>query len=62
MSKMVRLTKEEVKKLGDKCIEINKILIAENRPPVKDSELVHLILTNALKRTKVNQRGEVEVI
>lgn len=59
MSKMMRLSKTETKALNDKCIEINKLLIKENKAPVKDSELVHLILIDAIKRTKVNIRGEV---
>jgi len=62
MAKMLRLTKEEEKTLNKKCIEINKILIMSGGKPVKDSELIHLILNDALKRTKINKRNEVEVI
>jgi len=62
MAKMLRLTKKEEKELNEKCIEINKQLIMSGSPPVKDSELIHLILCDALKRTKINKRNEVEVI
>lgn len=62
MSKMLRLTKQEEKVLNEKCIEINKQLIMSGGQPVKDSELIHLILIDSLKRTKINKRNEVEVI
>ncbi len=62
MSKMLRLTKPEEKTLTEKCIEINKVLIMSGAQPVKESELLHLVLVDTIKRIKINKRNEVEVI
>ncbi len=47
--------------LRDKSIEINKILIGEGIQPLKDSELLHLVLKDAIKRIKVNKEGVVDL-
>ena len=62
MSKMLRLTKAEEKILTEKCVEINKILIMSGAQPVKESELLHIVLVDTIKRIKINKRNEVEVI
>jgi len=62
MTKMLRLSKKEEKILTEKSIEINKVLIMSGAQPVKDSELIHLILSDAIKRTKINKRNELEVV
>jgi len=59
---MLRLSKKEEKILTEKSIEINKVLIMSGAQPVKDSELIHLILSDAIKRTKINKRNELEVV
>lgn len=58
---MLRLSKKEEKAITDKCIDINKVLIAEGCQPVKNSELIHIILTDVIKRIKINKRNEIEV-
>ena len=61
MAKMLRLTKNEEKALNDKSIEINKVLINSGVQPVKESELLHIILVDVIKRIKINKRNEIEV-
>lgn len=61
VSMMLRLSKSEEKAITEKCVEINKLLIGESRQPVKNSELIHIVLTNVIKRIKINKRGEIEV-
>jgi len=61
MPMMLRLSKKEEKILTEKCVEINKILINEGCQPVKNSELLHLILNDVIKRIKINKRNEIEV-
>lgn len=58
---MLRLSKNEEKAITEKCTDINKILIMENCQPVKNSELMHIILLDVIKRIKVNKRNEIEV-
>jgi len=58
---MLRLSKIEQKTLRDAGIKVNKKLIMDDRQPVKDSELIHIILNDVLKRVTVNKRGEIIV-
>jgi hypothetical protein len=58
---MLRLSKIEQKNLRDAGIKINKKLIMAEMQPVKDSELIHLILNDVLKRIAVTKRGEIIV-
>jgi len=53
----VRLTKDEEDQLRRKCIEVNKRLIAAEKKPIRESELVHYILNNAIKAIKINKDG-----
>ncbi|MBO1271191.1 hypothetical protein J3L11_05945 [Shewanella sp. 4t3-1-2LB] len=61
MPTTLRLTKEEQRTTEVKCREINKILINEEISPIQESELLHLVIEKALKRLKVNKRGEIEI-
>lgn len=54
----VRLNEREQEEIRKKCIEINKILIEENREPIKDSELVHKIL-DKVTNIRVTKSGEI---
>mgnify|MGYP003141394557 CR=1 FL=1 len=55
----VRLTPKEQDDLRKKCIEINKILIKENRMPLKESELVHKILEKSITYVRVGASGDL---
>lgn len=56
---MLRLTKDEQEQLRQKSIEINKILVKNNKQPLRDSELMHKIIKMALKSTRWTKDGEV---
>jgi hypothetical protein len=57
----VRLTEEEQEALRKKCIEINKLLIKNNKMPLRESELVHEILTKTITYVDVNIKGEITI-
>lgn len=59
--KMLRLNDEEVESVREKAIEINKKLIRLEKEPVKDSELMHVILKLGTKNIIVNKDGEFEI-
>lgn len=60
-SKMIGLKTSEVEELRNKCIDINKKLIRLEKEPVKDSELVHIVLELGLKNISVSKTGELEI-
>lgn len=59
--KMLRLNDEEVESVREKAIEINKKLIRLEKEPVKDSELMHIILKLGTENIIVNKDGELEI-
>ncbi len=61
MPKTVRITDSEEKALNKKCVELNKALISKNKMPVRESELVHLILEIAIKNIRIDKTGEIYI-
>ena len=59
MATNVRLNDMEQEAIRKKCIEINKLLIQNNKEPLKDSEMVHKILELSITYVKVTNKGEV---
>lgn len=59
MATNVRLNDMEQEAIRKKCIEINKLLIGNNKEPLKDSELVHKILDLSITYAKVSTKGEI---
>ncbi len=59
MATNVRLNDMEQEAIRKKCIEINKLLIQNNKEPLKDSELVHKILELSITYVRVNTKGDV---
>lgn len=57
----MRINDKEEAAIRKKAIEINKKLIESGMAPVKDSELVHKILIDAINRTKL-QEGKIIVV
>lgn len=57
----VRLKKDEQRALEVKCREINKVLIENDQKPIQESELVHIILDQCIKRATLNNRFWVVV-
>lgn len=65
MNKMaitVRLNDKEQETLRKKCVELNKVLINRNLMPIKDSELVHLILEQCIEAVEITSSGKILVI
>lgn len=59
MPKTLRLTDEEQEKIRTKSIELNKQLIMKDKAPIRESELVHLILEKTIKYVKADKNGEL---
>ncbi len=61
MPASIRLTKTEQQQLHRKCIELNKQLMAKDKLPIRESELVHTILEHAIKKLHVTKSGYIEL-
>ncbi|WP_373866486.1 hypothetical protein [Acinetobacter ursingii] len=59
MAKTVRLSETEQEKIRTKAVEINKKLVEQMKQPLKDSELIHVILDEAIERLEVTKSGKV---
>jgi hypothetical protein len=57
----VRLTNEEQEAIRRKCIEINRLLVQKGMQPLRDSEVVHAILSQAIERTRLSASGRVVI-
>ncbi|XLX38389.1 hypothetical protein ACK25U_11440 [Ectopseudomonas mendocina] len=55
----IRLTLGEQEALRKKAIEINKELVKRGQQPLKDSELVHAFLEQAIASLEVTASGQV---
>ena len=62
MAITVRMSDKEQEMLRKKCIELNKLLINRNLMPIKESELVHIILEQCINETELTTSGQVKVI
>lgn len=60
-AKMLRLKDEEIEKVRKKAIEINKKLIRLEKEPIKDSELIHIVIDLGLENIIVNKNGDLEI-
>lgn len=61
MPTSIRLTKEEQKVIHEKTIEVNKKLMAQDKMPLKESELIHEVLTKLIKGINVSKTGEINL-
>nr|WP_096911232.1 hypothetical protein [Acinetobacter colistiniresistens] len=59
MAKTVRLSESEQEKIRQKAVEVNKKLVDQMKQPLKDSELIHVILEEAINRIEVTKSGKV---
>lgn len=57
----LRLSDWEQNELRKKCTEINKLLIKENKEPMKDSELAHAILKKAITNVKLDKNNNIYI-
>lgn len=58
----LRLSREEQKLTEEKCKEINRELVRLNMETVKKSELLHFVITEGLKRLRVNKDEKLELM
>lgn len=59
---MLRLNEKEQELLRNKAVELNKKLIAKRQEPIKDTELAHIILQQAIDLVEVSESGKVTII
>lgn len=59
MASQLRLKEGEQERVRKKCIEINKLLVKSDKSPLKDSELIHIIIDLGLDMVEINRNGEV---
>ena len=62
MVKSVRINDQEQEMLRKKAVELNKILIHKGQQPVRDSELVHILVEQGLELLEVSNSGSVKII
>lgn len=60
--KSLRLKKTEEELLRKKSIEINKVLINSNRQPVTESELLHVVVEEGLKRIEAGKEKKITLL
>lgn len=61
MTESIRLNKSEKEAIRKKSIEINKALIEKGRQPMRDSEIIHEILKQAIGKLEITQSGNIVV-
>ena len=59
MAMTVRLNDWEQEEIRKKAVEVNKKLIAKAKQPIRDSQLVHKILEQCIKRVEITESGEI---
>lgn len=59
MVQSVRLNDSEQEKLRKKAVELNKTLIQKGQQPIRDSELVHILIEQGIQLIEVSNSGEV---
>ncbi len=58
MVQSVRLNDQEQEMLRKKAVELNKILIQKGQQPLRDSELVHILIEEGLELIEVGTSGK----
>lgn len=58
MVQSVRLNDQEQELLRKKAVELNKILIQKGQQPLRDSELVHILIEQGLDLIEVGNSGK----
>ena len=59
MAQMLRLNDKEKELLRNKAVELNKILINKRLEPVKDTELAHIVLEQAIDLIEISESGKL---
>lgn len=58
----LRIKEHQREAVRQKAIEINRILIKKGKEPLKDSELLHLIIDKGVSMVQASEDGEVNLI
>jgi hypothetical protein len=58
MVQSVRLNDQEQEMLRKKAVELNKVLIQKGQQPLRDSELVHILIEEGLELIEVGSSGK----
>lgn len=58
MVQSVRLNEQEQELLRKKAVELNKVLIQRGQQPLRDSELVHILIEEGLNLIEVGASGK----
>ena len=61
MVQSVRLNDIEQEKLRKKAVELNKVLIQKGQQPVRDSELVHILIEEGIELIEINNSGKLTI-
>lgn len=62
MVQSVRINDQEQEWLRKKAVELNKVLINKGQQPVRDSELIHILIEEGLELLEVSNSGKVKII
>lgn len=58
----VRMTDKEQELIRKKAVEINQKLIKIGQQPIRDSQLVHAVLEQALPNVEIGTDGKILVV
>jgi hypothetical protein len=61
MVQSVRLNDVEQEKLRKKAVELNKALIQKGQQPIRDSELVHILIEEGIDLIEINNSGKLTI-
>ncbi len=59
--KNLRIKDAQGEKIRQLAIDLNKRLVSLNRQPLKDSELTHKLLDEAINRAVISPNGEIHL-
>ncbi|WP_445115675.1 hypothetical protein [Acinetobacter sp. WZC-1] len=62
MVQSVRINDQEQELLRKKAVELNKVLIQKGQQPLRDSELIHILVDQGLELLEVSSSGTVKII
>lgn len=61
MAQSVRLNDKEQDKLRKKAVELNKALINRGLQPLRDSELVHILIEEGIDLIEISSSGKIGI-
>ncbi|WP_104471498.1 hypothetical protein [Acinetobacter indicus] len=61
MVQSVRLNEREQELLRKKAVELNKVLIQKGQQPIRDSELVHILIEEGVDLVEISNSGKIHI-